>query len=261
MVLGRADDASVRIDDPEVSWRHARVYRSGVAYLVEDLGSTNGTRVEDERIARPRRLGDGDRVRIGGAVLEVALQDAEEQAAVFQLYQSAIRDPLTGIHNRRYLDERLEGELAFAQRHGSRLSLLILDVDHFKRINDELGHPAGDAVLRALAQMLAEAVRTEDVLGRYGGEEFAIIVRGIDQAGAVLLAERIRSTVGTTRIPWHRRTISLTISVGVATHTPDRPYDDVPAFVGAADEALLRAKRTGRDRVCVATRGTRRRRP
>jgi diguanylate cyclase (GGDEF)-like protein len=161
-----------------------------------------------------------------------------------------VLDPLTGLHNRRHLDARLRAELAFATRHEAPLSVLIIDVDHFKKINDTMGHGAGDAALRALGERLQKSVRTEDVVARYGGEEFAVIARGIKAAGALLLAERVRETVARMRVAYEAHTIAFTISVGVATMDQNRKFAAVEALLKAADDALYAAKKSGRNR-CV----------
>lgn len=253
MVLGRGRESGSRIDDPGMSRRQARIYRTVEGFCLEDLQSTNGTFVNGEQISAPRLLKDGDRIQMGkNAIVQFALQDSFEQEAVRQLYESAVRDSLTRAYNRRYLDERLKGELAYALRHNSPLSLIILDVDHFKKVNDTLGHPAGDAVLRALAIAVQKILRAEDVLARYGGEEFAVVARGIGQPNATVLAERIRQTVMQMQVTWQEKALNVTVSVGVATMDDSHPYSGADTLLAAADGALYRAKHGGRNRVETA---------
>jgi diguanylate cyclase (GGDEF)-like protein len=160
-----------------------------------------------------------------------------------------VRDALTGVHNRHYLNDRLEPEFSFARRHGALLSVLFLDADHFKRINDRHGHGAGDEVLRAIGGFLRRAMRTEDLVARFGGEEFIIALRGIERPGVLVAAERVRAGVEALSIEHQGVSLAVTVSVGVATLSPDRPYASVEALLTSADAALSRAKELGRNRV------------
>jgi diguanylate cyclase (GGDEF)-like protein len=161
-----------------------------------------------------------------------------------------VQDPLTGLHNRRHLDARLKAEFAFATRHQTPLSVLLIDIDHFKKINDTYGHAGGDAALRVLAEWMQKTVRAEDIVARYGGEEFAVVARGIEAPGAMLLADRVRMTAERLQVPHEGQIIAFTISVGVATMTRERVLPGVPALLKAADDALYRAKAEGRNR-CI----------
>jgi diguanylate cyclase (GGDEF)-like protein len=160
-----------------------------------------------------------------------------------------VTDVLTRVHNRRYFEDRLAGEMSFALRHAAPLSLLLFDVDHFKKVNDTFGHAAGDAVLRVMAATVKRMVRTEDLVARYGGEEFAVIARGIGHRNAMIFGERVRKTVQACVVPWDERPIHATISIGVATVEQGSPIDGTRALVAAADAALYRAKNGGRNRV------------
>ncbi len=251
MTLGRGSRADLRIDDPALSRVHAEIVCREGRWFVRDLGSTNGTWVGSSKIQALHPLSDGDRIKLGKTTtFKVALQNASEQKTTFELYESSVTDGLTRLHNRRYLDDRLEGEFAYASRHDTHLSILLIDVDHFKRINDTKGHPAGDAVLRVLGASLKRMTRTEDVVARYGGEEFAVVARGIDRSNALIFAERIRKLVEMLSIPWDGGQLKLTVSIGVATHRDVKSYESVADLLGAADRALYRAKNNGRNR-CV----------
>lgn len=253
LVFGRGREAKARIQDRNLSRLHARIYVEGQSWKIVDLGSTNGTFVNGEPVDAPRELVEGDRIQMGREVLlRFQLHDEFEQEATRRIYESAVRDPLTRVHNRRYLDERLEGEFAFARRHGTALSVLILDIDHFKQVNDEKGHLAGDAVLRVVAASIHRILRAEDVVARYGGEEFCVVARGVDQNNALIIAERLRRTVEQLKIPCEGETIRVTISCGVATFRPDHAYADVEGLLADADSALYRAKESGRNR-CMGT--------
>ena len=249
-VLGRGEGATLRFDDAGASRAHARIFLRDRAWMIEDLGSRNGTWVAGRSVDAPTELREGDRIHIGNAVLlKVTLEDATEHEASRRIYESAMRDPLTRSYNRRFADERLAAEVSFAQRHGTPLSLMILDVDEFKRVNDTLGHGAGDAVLRVLAGALSRTVRVEDVVARWGGEEFVVIARGIDARNAFIFGERIRKTIAALSIPWETAPMRVTVSVGVATMQAGSSIVTQAALLEAADQALYRAKAAGRNRV------------
>jgi diguanylate cyclase (GGDEF)-like protein len=251
LLVGRASTCDLRIDDGSLSRAHCRIYRSGGVYFVEDLGSRNGTQVNSMRIKAPTRLEDGSLIQLAaGTIIMFSHQEDLEVQAEQRLYASAVLDPLTGLHNRRHLDARLKSEFAFANRHQTPLSVLLIDIDHFKKINDTYGHPGGDVALRALSERLQKTVRTEDIVARYGGEEFAVIARGIESTGAMLLAERIREVAAKIQVTHEDATIKFTISVGVTTMTRERIFDSVAAILKAADDALYKAKEGGRNR-CV----------
>jgi diguanylate cyclase (GGDEF)-like protein len=176
------------------------------------------------------------------------------------MFESASRDGLTGALNKRYFLERLEADVAHAKRYHQHLSLLLFDIDHFKKVNDTWGHPAGDCILRGVAAAVAAALRREDVFARYGGEEFAVLARSTDAATAVELAQRLRHTVETASFDTDRGPLRVTISVGVASLRPEArgqergleaqgPERTAAALVAAADQALYRAKADGRNRV------------
>jgi len=250
-VIGRGPKADVRVDDPGVSGEHASISCQGGRYVLQDLGSTNGTFVASARVERIH-LSSGDRIRLGATmVLTFAVLDAEAERIVQGLYESSVRDALTGAHNRRYFDDRLAGELGFARRHGAPLAVALFDVDHFKRINDDHGHGGGDQVLRDVTRVLAGAIRKEDVLARYGGEEFALIVRGIPHANVGQCAERLRSAVSAETFAAGDAELKVTLSAGYASLSElanDRRSAE--ALVKLADERLYRAKAAGRDRTC-----------
>jgi diguanylate cyclase (GGDEF)-like protein len=252
MVLGRSPQCDVRIDEDGVSRRHATLQPTGDGSIeILDLESRNGTRVNGEPVTR-RTLQDGDKIQIGSTtVLKLDYQDSYDEALQRNLYESAMRDPLTRALNKRGFGESLVRECAFAVRHARPLSLLALDVDHFKRVNDTYGHPVGDYVLRRLVELIESVIRREDVLGRVGGEEFAILLRDIAPRGALDCAERIRAHVERSTFEAPGAVIPITISIGVATLEPATSLSPVGLFE-AADRALYAAKHTGRNRVCVA---------
>ena len=168
-----------------------------------------------------------------------------------QLREQAVRDALTGLFNRRYLDETLDRELARAKREQSALALVMINVDHFKQVNDTYGHPAGDEVLKSLAQMLTHNTRTEDIVCRYGGEEFLIMLPKATAEVAHARAEQWRQIFEASAVTVDRRTIRATISLGVAAY-PENAID-VAELSNLTDEALYTAKKTGRNKVIISS--------
>ena len=255
ITIGRADDVELRIDDPGLSRRHTRIYRENGIVMAEDLKSRNGTAVDGKQLDAPIRLHDGARVRIGqGSVLRIEIHDALEQEATRRLYESSVRDPLTRLFNRRHLDERLSAEVSHATRHATALSLILIDLDHFKQVNDDpgLGHLAGDAVLRIAAATVQKLVRTEDLVARYGGEELVVVTRSTNLRNAAILAERIRKAIEALQIPWDTRTVRVTASFGVASLEQVAAPQTPEGLFMRCDEALYLAKNGGRNRVVVA---------
>jgi diguanylate cyclase (GGDEF)-like protein len=252
MMIGRGPEAQVSLDDDGISRRHCRIICGAVDHELEDLGSTNGSYVDYERVQGRVKLHDGARIQVGNTVLRFALQDRLEQETSRRMYEMAVRDGLTSAYNRRYFDERIESEFAFAVRHGSALAVILIDIDHFKRINDAHGHHGGDEVLRRISAALRSGVRAEDVVARYGGEEFAVIARGIDVAGARMFAERVRLMVERAHIEWEGTRIAVTASVGLAHNHAGGAVSKSERLVLAADNALYAAKDGGRNRVELA---------
>jgi len=247
-LIGRAGECDLRPDEPTVSRRHARIDVAAGGHVVADLGSANGTRVNDEPVAGPRPLRDGDYLRVGGCVYRYLAGGNVEAEYHEEVRGRAVRDALTGLPNRRALDEFLEREVARSRRHGRPLSVALLDVDRFKAVNDAHGHPCGDAVLRAVAERLAPLVRAEDLCARYGGEEFALVLVEADHAAAVAVAERARAAVGGHAVRFEGVELALTVSAGVATTRGD-PAATPRGLLHAADGRLYAAKRAGRNRV------------
>jgi diguanylate cyclase (GGDEF)-like protein len=249
LVLGRGGESDVRILDQGLSRKHGSFYKRGKELFFRDLGSTNGSFVENQPARGEVKLQDGSRLQLGRTLVRVHLRSPDEVEAVQKLYESSVKDPLTGLYNRRHLDERIESEFAYAVRHRQPLSCLVLDVDHFKRVNDTWGHAAGDAILKAFAEFVMRAVRTEDVVGRYGGEEVVVLLRGIDAQGAEILAQRIRMGVENMVTEFDGQPITVTVSIGIATWSPTHPHPDAQTLFNAADDCLYRAKRSGRNLV------------
>lgn len=246
--IGRGLHADVRINDEGISRAHAQVEREDGNYYLSDAGSTNGTYANGERVTK-NALSEGDKIQIGASsVLKFTYHDEIDEDFQRTLYESALRDRLTGVFNRGYFNNRLESDVAFALRHGKPLSLVMFDVDRFKQVNDDHGHPAGDSVLRTLAERVGGTTRSEDIFARYGGEEFVLICRDVDALRASRAAYRIMELVRGKPFDIDGTSLEVSVSLGVADlamlHQPS-----AKALVEAADAALYVAKRNGRDRV------------
>jgi two-component system cell cycle response regulator len=251
-LIGRDGTADIKLGDEAISRQHARILiQDGEAY-VEDLASLNGTYVNQRRIGERVRLSDGDYVSFGRITIAKYTRMGElEQQTLRTLFELTLRDPMTELYNRRYFDDRLKSEFSYAIRRGTQLALLMIDIDHFKRVNDSLGHPAGDLVLKLIAATLRKMMRPEDVLARYGGEEFVVIARSTSLRNAEILGERIRRRIAELPLPPALCELRITVSVGVAGIGAGGPYASAEALVAAVDDALYRAKNTGRNRVCA----------
>ncbi len=246
--VGRGLQTDVRINDEGISRTHAVVEEEGGTYYLSDAGSTNGTYANGKKVDR-YALQEGDKIQIGAqSVLKFTFHDDFDEDFQRNLYESALRDRLTGIFNRGYFNNRLESDVAFALRHGKPLSLVMFDIDHFKQVNDTLGHPAGDAVLKGLADRVSGTTRSEDIFARYGGEEFALICRDVDALRAARAAYRIMDTVSGKPFDVDGQKLEVTVSLGVAD-LGMLVEPTAEALVEAADAALYVAKRNGRNRV------------
>ena len=247
--IGRSPQAQLRLEDDGISRNHARIRSESHKAWIEDTESRNGTFLNGERLKQPMELRDGDKIQVGrGTVLRFGFQDALDESFHENLLSSALRDGLTKLFNKRYLLDRLDSELKFALRHETSLSLLVLEIDDFKQLGDTHGHLAGDVVLAHFAQVLGRAVRDEDVVARFGGEQFAIILRAIGIDPAFQMAERLRSLIELTSAMSSAGPLKATVSIGVAGF-PSSPVTLPGQLVAAANKALDRAKAEGRNRV------------
>jgi two-component system cell cycle response regulator len=249
-VIGRTQTASLFLDHESVSRKHARVVRDVDSTTLTDLHSTNGTFVNHTRV-QSVVLQDGDQVRVGDVVLKYLIGDHIEARYHEEMYKLSTLDGLTGVYNKRFFTELLETEAERAMRYQRALSLLMCDVDHFKKINDTYGHLAGDHVLRTLGALLNQHVRKQDMAARYGGEEFAVVSPETPALGAVQLAEKIRVLVAQQVFEYAGVSMPVTISIGVATWCEQGPPKcDATALLAEADGYLQKAKQEGRNRVC-----------
>ncbi|MFC1611863.1 diguanylate cyclase, partial [Myxococcota bacterium] len=215
---------------------------------------TNGTFCNGDRITE-KTLEDGDKVVVGTAtVLKFNFKDDLEMNFHEVMFKSAVRDWLTNCYNKRYFEEHLAVEVKSAARHAMPLSLLMFDLDHFKRVNDTYGHRAGDFVLREVCHHIHRTLRQEELMARFGGEEFVVLARGTDQGGALVLGERCRQCIEEARFEFDGDVIPVTVSVGISTFVRDE-FGTPLALMQAADKALYQAKREGRNRVVVCEGG------
>jgi len=244
--IGRDDDNTIVVELSTVSRHHARLVQKGSVCHVEALGSTNGSFIDGDRVTRLRELGCGDLLKVCGAVFKCIDGGNIEALYHEEIYRLTIIDGLTQIPNKRHLVDFLERELARARRHVRPLHLAMVDIDHFKAVNDELGHVAGDTVLRGVAQLLEGDVRRDELAARFGGEEFAIVLPETGLEGAMAICERVREAVAGHTFIDADRPIRVTVSVGLAGVEPEY---DVERFIAAADRRLYRAKSSGRNRV------------
>lgn len=248
--VGRSTDADITLEFPGVSRRHLLLRAGDGGFVLQDCGSKNGSFVNDRRVEAPVRLRKGDIVRVGPVMLQYIPPGDPERLAYDRLNRHARTDRFTGCYNKSYFNERLELEVRACKARPGALGLVVFDLDHFKAINDNHGHDAGDHVLRQLCDLVhADGVRKQDVFARYGGEEFAILLPDTERDACTEIAERLRRLVAGHVFEYDGQRLPVTVSVGVAAC--DDTVDDGAALFRRADDALYAAKRAGRDQVCV----------
>jgi two-component system, cell cycle response regulator len=247
MVLGRGNDCDIRINDHSVSRRHARIQPGADGYYAVDLQSTNGTFVNDVP-ASICKLKDGDYLRVGNCIYRFLAGGNVEAEYHEEIYRLTIIDALTDIHNKRYLLEFLDRELARSARYKRPLALVLFDIDRFKAINDDMGHLGGDFTLRELAACVKASIRKEELFARYGGEEFAVVLPETAYEGGIQVAERIRGQVEKHMFMYEGKRYPVSVSVGLATTSGDETLTP-NELIRLADEKLFQAKNQGRNRV------------
>jgi two-component system cell cycle response regulator len=244
--IGRSSKNDLAIDQESVSRHHARITTTGKGHVIADLSSTNGTYVNDIRVTR-KTLRDGDQIKLGRSILKFMTGGNIEANYHEEIYRLMTVDALTQLYNRRYFNETLEREYNRAARYKRALSLVVFDIDHFKRINDEYGHVAGDHVLRQLAAEVSPKLREQDICSRVGGEEFAVLLPEVDLAGARIAADKVRRIVMAAHLHFEDSVIPCTVSLGVSTL--DAETKGPIELYKVADDALYLAKQSGRN--CV----------
>jgi two-component system cell cycle response regulator len=260
VILGRAIEADVRVNDPRASRLHARITTEldgdggETRYRITDLGSTNGTLLNGQLITEAF-LHDGDKLVIGEHLLRFDMLDEIDREFQRQIHRLLVHDELTGLLTSKSFFSELRREAARAEFDGRPFCVLMMDLDHFKVVNDTYGHLAGNETLEEIGTVITRALRAGDVAARFGGEEFAAFLLDADMAQGLVAAERVRAAVEAHAFPAARRgsaddgrTHYITISIGVAAFPTDAR--DPIELVELADSALYRAKRAGRNQVC-----------
>ena len=249
--IGRSRQVEIRVLDPSVSGRHAVFYRDeNNDVFLEDLGSNNGTFVNNEKVNGRIQLHKEDMISLGTTILKYVPAGELEILYHGNLIKAAYVDGLTGVYNRSYISEALEAEFKRAKALSQKLSIVMIDIDHFKEINDGHGHGAGDFALREFCRLATENVlRASETLGRYGGDEFLVLLWNTTPDEAAAVAERLRRVVSETGIEYEGAHLPVSISCGVASVRP--AHKSVKDFLDDADKALYAAKAKGRNCVSI----------
>lgn len=245
------DNHSIFLDDPTVSRRHAKIYHKGNSFFIEDLDSRNGTYVNEKQVNKNERelLQNGDLIKLGTVVLKFYTEETIDIILQDKILQKATIDGGTQVFNKGYLLEVLNWEFKYSRVSHAALSIILYDLDFFKKVNDTYGHTCGDFILKESAHIVKSVIRKEDIFGRYGGEEFCIILPGTDLKVAYDLAERIRQVIESHTFVFKNLALKQTISVGVAQATKDmKKYEDL---IDLADKNLYKSKQEGRNRVSI----------
>jgi len=248
-MIGRSMNADIQIDDESASRDHAFIIYDTTGYRIRDNASKNGCFVNDNRVD-DNYMQDGDLLRIGGTIFKFLSGNNIEQAYHEELFNLAKVDGLTNIYNRRHFTTSLESEVDRAQRYNRELSLLLLDIDHFKNVNDTLGHRAGDHILKELAKIIVKRSRRVDYVCRFGGEEFAVILPEVDSMGAFKFAVMLKEAVSRHIFTFELNEIHITISIGVADNMEADPSAE--ELIETSDRRLYLAKERGRNQVISA---------
>lgn len=246
--IGRVAECEIQLEDVSVSRFHARIKKTNSGFLVCDLGSTNGTWVNEQRV-HEHPLDAGDRIRVGNQIVKYLSADDIEVQFHETIYKMTTTDGLTGAYNRQYLNETLEREIARAVRRDSPLSLLLMDIDFFKKINDTHGHLAGDQVLQEFSRRIRTSIEADDVFARYGGEEFAVVLADQSLTEARQKAEQLRALIEDAPFATDSLAIPITCSIGIASLRDSSSDATVADLIDFADQRLYQAKRDGRNRV------------
>jgi diguanylate cyclase (GGDEF)-like protein len=253
ILMGRDKENNVALDDPKVSKIHCEInllYTDVLEQIIiKDLDSTNGTYVNGILISQ-NILKSGDKIEIGETVLRFSYNDEIEEQYHAKLFTFASTDSLTGMYNKRYILNEMENQMKIVKRSQRLFSIVMLDLDDFKKINDTHGHLAGDEYLRKIAQTITRSLREQDTASRFGGEEFLILLPETTLEGAYKLAERIRQKIEKMKLDFQGNSIHSTISAGVSQFDSD--FSDAESFIRSADIALYRSKNEGKNRVVIA---------
>ncbi|MDP3981152.1 MAG: GGDEF domain-containing protein [Chlamydiota bacterium] len=245
--IGRDPSSEIPIHDEAISRTHATLFKKGNDWFLVDHNSANGTFINFKRITESP-LKHGDCISIGRTVLKFIHTTDAESSYYKQIYDLATKDGLTEIPNKRSFEDYLKKEFTRSARYHLPFSIMMFDIDHFKAINDTYGHPAGDFVLRGIANILSDSIRVNDYVARYGGEEFVILLTLSNLHKSVIIANRIRLIIQNKFFEWDSSVIRSTVSIGIAEFQND---DTMESLIKRADALLYRAKNSGRNRVYI----------
>ena len=257
-IAGRSPEATIFIDEPSVSRMHAKIFSSVGKVTIEDLGSSNGTFLNDDPVKKKSTIKDGDMIRLGAIILKFFSSTNMENLIHDKIYRMVTVDVGTGAYNKRHLQSTINSEFKVARTYNQDISVIYYDLDFFKKVNDTYGHEAGDMILKESAHLVKTLIRKQDVLCRFGGEEFVIILPATSEKVATDLAERIRQslenhlfkipqkTASGNTIVKHQQTISMGVA-GIHEH-----IKDAKALMEIADKRLYQSKQTGRNKVTAA---------
>ena len=253
IVIGRTPESHVFVNEASVSRSHAAISSTLAGFEIEDLGSSNGTFINDAKVAAKAILKDGDVIRLGTILFKFYETENAEMLALDKIYRMATIDAGTDIFNKKYQLDSLTREMKYARQFNRPVSIIYYDLDFFKKVNDTLGHNGGDVVLKETAAVCKAAIRKNDIIGRYGGEEFVIVLPDTDQKVAADLAERLRvavmNHVVVVEVNGQKVQHRQTMSMGVSQMTPEMAT--IEEFLESADKKLYQSKQTGRNKVTV----------
>ena len=249
-IIGRSPSCDIHLDDDSISRRHAKITVAHNQTTVHDLDSTNGVFINGHQLPRAV-LKDGDRLHLGETVFKYLSSTNAESKFHDDVYHMMTVDDLTQVFNRQYLQESLKRELSRALRYKRCLSLALLDIDRFKTINDTYGHLAGDEILREFAALIGRNIRESDLLARYGGDEFAIILPEADPVAAMRFCEKLCAMIASHHFHHGQKTLNVTASIGLQCYEYTDGAKAGSQLVAAADARLYEAKQAGRNRICT----------
>ncbi len=247
--LGRTSNTDIKINDTKISREHGVIIIYPDHVVLKDHQSTNGCYVNDKKVEN-QVIESTTRIRLGTTLMKIEYKNSDEVESEIKLYEAANTDALTNISNRRAFMIRAKEEISYCKRNNTKLAIVMCDIDYFKQTNDNFGHPAGDRVLKELAGILQTEMRKEDLLARFGGEEFIMLLRSTDVNSVDTWAERIREKVEQSSFVFEGVKIPTTLSIGVCSTTGDN-ITTLDALIKQADDALYQAKNNGRNRVVL----------
>jgi two-component system cell cycle response regulator len=245
--LGRDPDNELVLADDGASRRHARIERRSGRVVLMDVGSTNGTLLNDAELTGIVELRTGDRIQVGSTIFKYLSASDLEAALHEQIFSNATTDALTGLRSKRHLTDELGREFSRARRYNRKFSLLMIDIDHFKSVNDQYGHQVGDITLRAVASNVLSCLHSDDLAARYGGEEFVVLLQETKLDDAITIAERIRQAVAELTVVYRDARLQVTVSIGCAEYS-HADENEVRLFE-RADQLMYAAKEAGRNAV------------